>query len=372
MMRVPLSTVCLGQTEKKYAIKAIESGWISSSGEYVERFEHAIAAQCGRKYAIAVSNGTVALELVLRAMNIGPGDEVIVPALTFVAPAAVVRSVGARPVFADISESNWTIDPKDVKRVMNSKTQAIIAVDVLGHPCNYDRLLELGIPVVEDAAQAHGAFYKGKAVGMFGVASTFSFHANKIITTGEGGCVLTDDKDLANRMRIIAGHGMTKKRPYWHPVVGSNFRMTNVTAAIGLGQVERWNELVAEREKVSQLYDHLLIGVDITFRPREEWAKATCWLYTVCSNQRERIVNTMRSDFIDARAIWPSLCSLPLYQNSVVGEYPIARTVSKQAFWLPTWSGMPRDTICFVANRLAHSCVKSGDRYTICKGTEVN
>ncbi|MBC2714994.1 MAG: DegT/DnrJ/EryC1/StrS family aminotransferase [Desulfobacteraceae bacterium] len=372
MIRVPLSTVCLGQSEKNYAINAVESGWISSSGEYVESFENAIAAQCGRKYAIAVSNGTVALELVLRAMNIGPGDEVIVPALTFVAPAAVVRSVGARPVFADITQSNWTIDPEDVKRVVNSKTQAIIAVDVLGHPCNYDRLFELGIPILEDAAQAHGALYKGKAVGMFGVASTFSFHANKIITTGEGGCVLTDDKDLAHRMRIIAGHGMTKERPYWHPVVGSNFRMTNVTAAIGLGQAERWNELVAERDKVSLLYDQLLTGVDVTFRPREEWAKASCWLYTVCNKKRERILNSLRSDGIDARAIWPSLCSLPLYQNSVVGDYPIARAISQQAFWLPTWSAMPRETISFVANRLADSCAESVHKDTIYQRTDVD
>ncbi|MCI0560426.1 MAG: aminotransferase class I/II-fold pyridoxal phosphate-dependent enzyme, partial [Nitrososphaera sp.] len=238
-MRVPLSTVSLGDAEKKYALSAIETGWISSSGEYVDRLEQAIAARCYRNHAIAVSSGAVALELVLRAMNIGPGDEVIVPALTFVAPAAAVRAVGARPVFADIHQSTWTIDPVDVQRVIGPNTRAIIAVDLLGHPCDYGNLLNLGIPLIEDAAEAHGALYNDLEVGGFGLASIFSFYANKIITSGEGGCVLTHDEHLARLMRTIAGHGMTRELPYWHSVVGTNFRMTNVTAAIGLGQVER-------------------------------------------------------------------------------------------------------------------------------------
>ncbi len=355
-MRVPLSTVRLGSAEKRNAFDAIDSGWISGAGEYVKRLEYSLAARCGRKHAIAVLNGTIALELVLRALNLGPGDEVIVPALTFVSPAAAVRSVGARPVFADIAESNWTIDPEDVQQVVTSKTRAIIAVDLLGHPCDYDRLLELGIIVIEDAAQAHGALYGGREVGGFGLASTFSFHANKIITSGEGGGVLTDDEWLADQMRLIAGHGMTKERPYWHPVVGSNYRMTNVTAAIGLGQVERWDELVSERAKVGRLYDRLLANVCVSPRPSEEWATTVCWLYTVCSEQRDRILDALRSDGIDTRAIWPALCNLPLYQDSAVREYPVARSVSRRAFWLPTWTGMPEDAVAYVVDRLVRAC----------------
>jgi perosamine synthetase len=355
-MQVPLSTVQLSEVEKTKAFEAIESGWISSSGKYVQQLEQALAIRCARRYAIVVSNGTVALELVLRAMNIGYGDEVIVPALTFVAPAAAVRSVGARPVFADITESNWTIDPAYVQRIITPKTRAIIAVDVLGHPCDYDELLKLGIPIIEDAAEAHGALYKGVEVGGFGLASIFSFHANKVITTGEGGGVLTNDQVLADQMRLIAGHGMTKERPYWHPVVGSNFCMTNITAAIGLGQVERWEELVSKRKQVKALYDDLVADIEVIPRPIEEWADISCWLYTVCSKHREQIVSSLRSDGIDARAIWPALCNLPLYQDSVVGEYPIAQVISEQAFWLPTWTGMPKDIISFVAERLDHAC----------------
>ena len=356
-MKIPLSNINLGNSEKTYAFDAIESGWISSSGEYVSKFEQKLAFECGRKYAIAVSNGTVALELVLRAMNIGYGDEVIIPALTFVAPAAVVRSVGAKPIFADISESNWTINPEEIQRVITSKTKAIIAVDVLGHPCDYDKLLELGLPVIEDAAEAHGALYKGKQVGSFGIASTFSFHANKIITTGEGGCVVTDDESLANQMRIIAGHGMTKERLYWHSVVGSNFRMTNVTAAIGLGQVERWKELVDMRIIVKEIYDNYINETPVLARPTEKWAKSVCWLYTVYSENRAEIINFMRANQIDTRAIWTALCNLPIYQSSVRGEYPMAKYVSENAFWLPTWTGMPKETILFVTEQLANACI---------------
>jgi perosamine synthetase len=355
-MKIPLSNISLGDLEKSYAFDAIESGWISSSGEYVRKLEQKLALECDRKYAIAVSNGTVALELVLRAMNIEYGDEVIVPALTFVAPAAVVRSVGAKPIFADISESNWTINPKEIQRVITPKTKAIIAVDILGHPCDYDELLKLGLPIIEDAAEAHGAQYKGKQVGSFGIASTFSFHANKIITTGEGGCVLTDNESLARHMRIIAEHGMTKERPYWHSVVGSNFRMTNVTAAVGLGQVERWKELVSMRQQVKELYDHLLTNIAVSTRPSENWAKTVCWLYTVCCENRAKVINLMRANEIDTRAIWTALCDLPLYQNSIKGEYPIAKYVSEHAFWLPTWTGMSKETISFVVEHLANAC----------------
>jgi len=285
-------------------------------------------------------------------MDIGPGDEVIVPALTFVAPAAATRSVGARPVFADIKESDWTIDPDSIRQMITSKTKAIISVDVLGHPCDYDELLKLGIPIIEDAAQAHGALYKGKRVGGFGLVSTFSFHANKIITTGEGGCVLTNDEKLALRMRIIAGHGMTKERPYWHSVVGSNYRMTNITAAIGFGQITRWDELVAKRSMVREFYDQRLANVDVEIRPTDELSKSVCWLYTVCSHYRDGIVEFLRDEGIDARAIWPSLCKLPLYKNSVVNEYPVAKAVSERAFWLPTWTDMPEETISYVVDHL--------------------
>ncbi len=351
-MNIPLSSVSLSEREINYAKDAIESGWISSSGKYVARFERALARRIGRQHVISVLNGTTALELALRAVEVGPGDEVIVPALTFVAPAAAVRTVGARPIFADITRESWTIDPDEVRRLITDKSKAIIAVDVLGHPCDFDTLKSFGIPIIEDAAEAHGACYRSKPAGGFGLVSVFSFFANKTISSGEGGCAATDDDALADRMRLIAYHGMTKERPYWHDVVGHNFCMTNIAAAIGFGQVERWDELVSARNCVAQEYDELLRDTPVQRRPVASWATEACWLYTVATPRRARTLAVLRNASIDARAIWTALPALPLYADSVHGVYPVAREVAKTAFWLPTWAHMPSDAIRCVAMTL--------------------
>lgn len=351
-MRIPLSSVELSELEKGYAKDAIDTCWISGTGAYLTRFETSLAQRIGRGHVVAVANGTVALELALLARGVGPGNEVIVPALTFVAPAAAVRAVGALPVFADITEESWTIDPEIVRRLITPKTKAVIAVDVFGHPCDFDALRQLNIPVIEDAAEAHGASYRGRPAGSFGEMSTFSFHANKTITTGEGGCVATDDDSLAAAMRLIANHGMTKERPYWHPVVGHNFRMTNVAAAIGLGQVERWDELVAARNRVARLYDELLGNSIVRRRPVAPWAAEACWLYVATATNREAAINFIRDRGIDARAIWTALPDLPVYRESLRGDYEVARRIAATAFWLPTWAHMPEDDISCVADAL--------------------
>lgn len=360
-MQIPLSSVELSQREREYAKEAIDTCWISGTGAYLTRFESSLAQKVGRKHVIAVANGTVALELALLGQGIGAGDEVIVPALTFAAPAAAVRTVGAQPVFADITEESWTIDPEIVRQLITRKTKAIIAVDVLGHPCDFDSLQQLGIPIIEDAAEAHGALYRGKPVGSFGKISTFSFHANKTITTGEGGCVATDDDSLAAKMRLIGNHGMTKERPYWHPVVGHNFRMTNVAAAIGLGQVERWDEMVAARNRVAQLYDELVGHHIVQRRPIASWAAEACWLYTVTVTGREAVITFLRERGIDARAIWTALPDLPIYYESLRGDYSIARRIASTAFWLPTWAHMPEKAILYVTDALiSYSQLGSG------------
>lgn len=347
-----MSSVSLSSLETGYAQDAINTGWISGTGNYLRRFEKAISQIIGRNHAIAVSNGTVALELVLRALEIGPNDEVIVPALTFVAPAATVQAVGATPVFADITEETWTIDPVDVQRKITPKTKAIIVVDVLGHPADHDALSTFGIPIIDDAAEAHGALYRNRPVGQFGIASTFSFHANKTITTGEGGCVLTDDATLMEKMRLLTNHGMTTDKPYWHEVVGHNYRMTNITAAIGLGQLERWDELVKARNLVAAKYDQLLSQLNIVRRPVASWAKEACWLYTIGVEKRKEVLSFLHAASIDARAIWYALPDLPVYQAGCRSEYPIARRVASTAIWLPTWANMPDETIRTVAAAL--------------------
>ncbi len=356
METIPLSAIDLTDRERAYAADAVASGWLSANGSYVGRFEQALARQVGRGFAIATTSGTTALDLILRALGIGPGDEVIVPALTFVSPATAVVAVGATPVFADIAPSSWTIDPDAAERLRSDRTRALIAVDLLGHPCDYDRLQELGLPIVEDAAQAHGALYKDRRIGTFGVASAFSFHANKPISTGEGGCVVTDDPELARLLVLLNGHGMDPRRPYRHEVVGRNYRMTNSTAAIGLAQVERWDELIDGRNRVSAAYDRGLRGSDFERRPLEPWATEGTWLHTVSTSDRDRVLGACAAAGVDARAIWPAVPDQPIFRDAAAPDpCPVAREVSARAMWLPTWSGMPASAIDRVVETLLAS-----------------
>lgn len=357
---IPLSQPSITHQERNAVNQALNTGWISGTGPYVRDFETALKVQLGRDHALAVTNGTVALELVLRALGIGVGDEVIVPALTFAAPAAAVRAVGATPVLVDIDPFTWTIDPLDIPEASTYFTRAVIAVDLLGHPADFawlDTVQDLSkrrnITIIEDAAQAHGAIYNRigeEKAGALAYVSTFSFHANKAISTGEGGAVLTNDVDLAEKLRLIANHGMTSEKPYWHEIAGTNYRMTSLTAALGTAQVKRWDELTAARRDVAAAYDERLSPLfdsEVLYRrPVAQWAKESCWLYTVGSPYRQQLVEGLRAKGIDARAIWYALPDLPPYKQD--GYFPTARKVSQEAFWLPTWSGMPIETIDYI------------------------
>lgn len=347
---IPLSSLLLTEAARGYAKEAIDSGWVSGTGVYIGRFEEALRKRVDRQHCIAVANGTVALEVALRALGIERGENVYIPALTFAAPAAAVRSIGACPVFVDIHPVSWTIDPAKLGHG-RSHADAMIAVDLLGHPADYDQLsIAVGHTfLIEDAAEAHGALYKGKPVGSFGRVSTFSFMANKTIATGEGGAILTNGQRLADALRLRVNHGMTKERPYFHEVVGTNARMTNITAAIGLGQVEAWDTLVGARQQVAKWYDkHLPEGV--SRRPVASWATESVWLYTVTHPERDRVVAYLRERGIDARAIWPALPDLPLYNDG--GDYPVARKVSAEAFWLPTSALMNEEQVAYICGVL--------------------
>jgi perosamine synthetase len=349
---IPLSAVDIGATEAGYVQTALADGWISGTGPFVARFEDGMSDRVGRRHTVAVANGTLAVELALRGLGIGPGDEVIVPALTFAAPAMSVIAVGATPVPVDVTRETWTICPDAAAAAITAATRAILAVDVLGHPADYDALGALGLPVIEDAAEAHGAEYKGRSVGGFGVVSVFSFHANKTIATGEGGCVCTDSSDLAERMRVIAHHGMRPERPYVNEVVGRNFRMTNLTAAIGLGQLDRWDELVAARNRVGSRYRELLVSAACGHRPRAAWATYACWLETVVVERREPVLEHVRGLGIDARGIWPALADQPILGRARHPQ-PIAQDIAAHALWLPTHTRLSDDEIEYVAATLA-------------------
>jgi perosamine synthetase len=353
--RIPLSDVDLTQLETSLVQEALADGWISGTGRFVSRFEQALGVRAGREHTIAVTNGTLALELVLRALGVGPGDEVIVPALTFAAPAMSVLAVGATLVLADVTDDTWTLSSDEVEARLTQRTRAIIAVDVLGHPADYDALTEFGVPVIQDAAEAHGSSYKGRPAGSLGVAAVFSFHANKTITTGEGGAVCTDDPELAERMRTMTNHGMRPGQPYVHERIGRNFRMTNLTAAIGVGQLQRWDELVGARRRVSRRYDELLPAEVARARPTAQWAEYACWLHTVTVDDRVAALDQLRSGGADARAIWPALPDQPVFAALTCDphEYPVARKVSGSALWLPTYSRLTDHEITFVADLLS-------------------
>lgn len=358
---IPLSAVSLSDVERARVLEALEQGMISSAGSQVREFEGLIATKIGVGHAVATASGTSALELVLRAMNIGPGDEVIVPALTFASPALAALLVGAAPVFADVTPETWTLDVNEARKAITSKTRAIIAVDVLGHPCDFDALKDLGIPIVEDAAEAHGASYKGRAAGSFGVASIFSFHANKAITCGEGGCVLTNDDALARRVRQLNAFGMDPDRRYWHTEIGTNHRMANLVAAVAVGQVERWDSLVAGRRRVAAAYDSALKLAPIERRPVAPWADEGVWLYTIATDRRDAVLAACRRWNIDARGIWPSLPENPAFASFVRTACPCAEHISKRAIWLPTWSDMPNESVDAVAAAVVAGLLESAD-----------
>ncbi|MDX3615126.1 DegT/DnrJ/EryC1/StrS family aminotransferase [Streptomyces europaeiscabiei] len=351
-MRLPLSQPSLGRHEAANVRDAMTSGWISGTGPYVSAFEGALEQRTGRAFATVVSSGTTALELVLSTLGIGPGDEVLVPALTFAAPAAAVLTVGALPVLCDIDADSWTIDPGAARALRTSRTKAVIAVDLMGHPCDYARLAELDVPVIEDAAQAHGARTAEGQAGGFGTVSIFSFHVNKTITSGEGGAVLTDDPELAERVRLLAHHGMSTNLRYHHTVAGRNGRMTNLSAAVGTAQTARWDELVAGRRAAAHLYDSRLDGSGFRPRPELPWASPSCWLYCVTSPERDAAVARARRNGVDARAVWPALSDLPLYAPHTPRPCPRASEVARTAMWLPTWAHLTSEEVSEVVEAL--------------------
>src|SRR5881296_96641 len=268
---IPVSAPALVGREREYVLDCLESGWISSNGKYIERFESSFRKFCKTRHSISCTNGTVALHTALVGMNVRPGDEVLVPSLTFVATANAVMYCGARPVFIDSDPETWNMDPGTIGRQITSRTKGIIVVHLYGHPADMDAIGAIAqthnLFVIEDAAEALGAAYKGKQVGGIGHVGTFSFYGNKIVTSGEGGMIVTNDDGLAARMRQLKGQGMDPGRRYWFPMIGYNYRMTNVAAAIGVAQMEKINWHMERRHEIDAWYKEELISEkEITFQ----------------------------------------------------------------------------------------------------------
>jgi perosamine synthetase len=341
---IPVAEPSIGEREVELVADAVRSGWVSSIGEYVTAFEAELASRCGVAHAIATSNGTTALHLALAVGGIVPEDEVIVPSLTFVATAAAVRYLGASPVFAESDAAHWCLDPADVASRVTPRTRALVAVDLYGHPADMDALGEIAaehdLVVVEDAAEALGAVYRQRLAGGLGHLGVLSFYGNKLITTGEGGAVLTDDSALADRARLLRDHAMDPQRRYWHGEIGFNYRITNMQAALGVAQLERLDEFLARKREIAAVYRAGLHDVPgVSLQEEAEWATSSWWMTTLRIDAgggvgRDELAERLRADGVDSRPAFVPLHLLPHLRQE--GALPVAEAVGSEGLSLPS------------------------------------
>ena len=353
---IPIAEPCLGEEELKNVVDAIKSNWISSKGKFIEEFENNFAQYCGVKYGITTSNGTTALHLALAALGIKSGDEIIIPDLTFVATANTVRYCNAKPVFVESHPDYWCIDPEKIEEKTTSKTKAIILVHLYGHPCDMGAILDIAkkhnLFVIEDAAEAHGAEYKGKKVGSFGDISCFSFYGNKIITTGEGGICLTNNEELAEKMRILRDHGMSKEKKYWHNIIGFNYRMTNLQAAMGVAQLKKLDKFIEKKRKIAKWYKEGLKELEekglIKLHPEMKWAKCIYWIYSILIEDKfgiskEELMKKLEERGIETRPLFYPIHILPPYKNDE--KFPVAEEISKKGISLPSSVALDKERV---------------------------
>ena len=366
--RVAVAAPDLTGNEEAYVVAAVRSGWVSSSGEFLERFEREFAAACGTRHAVACSSGTTALHLALATLGVGRGDEVIVPATTFVATANAVRFCNATPVFVDVDPETWCLDPRGVVAAIGPRTVGIIPVHLLGHPADMDAINAIaeqhGLWVVEDAAEATFATYRGRPVGGLADAAAFSFFGNKIVTSGEGGAVTFSRDDLAKRMRMLRGHGMDPARRYHFPIVGFNYRMSNLTAALACAQLERRDALVARRRAIVRRYDEQLrLQPGLTHRTDAPWAGVSPWLVAVVVDRdnfgldRDAVAAGRAGRGIETRPVFPPLHRRPpsrrLAARQGIASLPVAEWLGASGLMLPTHPLMTDDDVAFVCEASA-------------------
>lgn len=362
---VPVSQPDLRENEYKYLMDAFFSTWISSTGKFIDRFESSFSAWCDMKYGVATSSGTTALHLALVTLGIKEGDEVIVPDLTFAATINAVLYTGARPVIVDIEGDSWCISPAAINKAITDRTRAIIPVHVYGQPCDMTSIMSIArennLYVVEDCAEAHGAEWDGKRVGSFGDISCFSFFGNKVITTGEGGMCLTNDKQLNNKMRKLRDHGMSKDRKYYHDVVGFNYRMTNMQAAIGTAQVERIDDLLSRRMDIENEYYKALGNVSGIIQQRRdlEHRNKIAWLVSVLvdSEKRDAIIQALKRERIDARPFFTPLSDMEIYKD-YAEECVESKYISRRGINLPTNYEIDSTIIQKITRIIRDECAK--------------
>lgn len=347
---IPVNEPLLNGNEKKYLNECIDTGWISSEGQFVKRFEEQLAAKVERRFGIAVCNGSAALDVAVVALGIGSGDEVILPAFTIISCAAAVVRAGAKPVLVDSDTLTWNMDVNQIEEKITTKTKAIMVVHIYGLPVDMDSVLALaekyGLKIIEDAAEAHGLDYKGRPCGSFGDISTFSFYSNKHITTGEGGMVLTNDENLAERCRSLRNLCFQSKQRFVHEELGWNFRMSNLQSAVGLAQLEKLDDHIARKRRMGQLYTDLLKDVPGLQLPlaKTDYAKNIYWVYGLILKDdvpfdAEEAIRRLGEKKIGTRPFFWPMHEQPVFKKMGLftnESYPVAERMAWRGFYIPS------------------------------------
>lgn len=357
MRTIPVYEPDLSGNERKYVLECLDSSWISSIGAFIGKFEGAIASTTGAPHAISVCNGTVALHLALHCLDIGPGDEVIVPTFTYIASVNTIAQTGATPVFAESRKSDWQLDAADVERRITPRTKAIMPVHLFGGACDMVALTKVakrhGLKIIEDCAESLGTTIGGRHVGTFGDVGTFSFFGNKTVTTGEGGAVIANDDALAARLRMTKGQGQSLTRRYWHEVLGFNYRMTNIAAAIGLAQIERLEPVLARKRVIAATYRDLLVDLPVSFQVANADVVASDWLVSLLlppGTDRDRLMLDMGEAGVDTRPVFFCAHTMPMYHSDA--KFPIAQDIAARGLSLPSYPTMTDDDVARVCEVL--------------------
>jgi perosamine synthetase len=355
-LRYPVYSPYLNGREKALVMDCLDSTWISSKGKYVGQFEQSFASWIGAQHAVTVSNGTVALHVALAALGIGPGDEVLVPTLTYIASANAVKYTGADVVFADSEREYWQLDIEDAERRITSKTKAIIVVHLYGQSTDMDAVMALAkkhsLYVIEDCAEAIGTRFDGTHVGTIGDIGCFSFFGNKTITTGEGGMVVTNNAELDRKIRHLRSQGVSSEREYWHDVIGFNYRMTNLAAAIGCAQMETIDELVAKKQQIAEWYREGLADLPLQVHGTHPRTHHSYWMVSILldeAGERDGLRAALLQDGIETRPLFYPIHQMEMY--AAPGQnFPVADDIGSRGLNLPSYPALTSDDVAFICN----------------------
>lgn len=358
-INIPVYQPSITELEKKYVNDCLDSSWVSSKGKYVNTFEKLFAKKTEVDYSTTVCNGTVALHLALLALGIGPGDEVIVPTFTYIASVNSIVYCGATPIFVDSLEETWQANPDDILNKISSKTKAIMVVHLYGQSCDMDRICKIAkknnLFLIEDCAEGFGTYYKGKHVGSFGDISTYSFFGNKTITAGEGGMVVTNNETLHRRAVHLKGQGLAEHRQYWHDVVGYNYRMTNIACAIGLAQLERSDELISKKRRISEYYQNAFKDTHIKTHNEQPNTIHSYWMNSVileCNQeQRDKFREYLSGKGIDTRPLFYPVHTMPMYSHRYQ-SHKVAEDISRRGFNIPSYPDLTEEELKYICNTI--------------------